>query len=79
MTKSFMRKLKEIPNDTETLLFFTDNAGAIGFDKLLAETFLKTERFEKISFVVKGGPIINDATLRMQPTWTFAICRTLNS
>jgi uncharacterized protein with ATP-grasp and redox domains len=56
-------KLKENLNDAETLLFFTDNAGEIGFDKLLVETFLKAKKLEKIRFVVKGGPIINDATL----------------
>jgi len=56
-------KLEEILKDAETLLFFTDNAGEIGFDKLLVETFLKAKKLEKISFVVKGGPIINDATL----------------
>jgi len=56
-------KLKEILKDAETLLFFADNAGEIGFDKLLIETLLKAKSFEKISFVVKGGPIINDATL----------------
>jgi uncharacterized protein with ATP-grasp and redox domains len=56
-------KLKENFKDAETLLFFTDNAGEIGLDKLLIETFLKAKKLEKISFVVKGGPIINDATL----------------
>jgi uncharacterized protein with ATP-grasp and redox domains len=56
-------KLKEKLKDAETLLFFTDNAGEIGFDKLLVETFLKAKKLEKIRFVVKGGPIINDATL----------------
>jgi uncharacterized protein with ATP-grasp and redox domains len=56
-------KLKEELKDAETLLFFTDNAGEIGFDKLLVETFLKAKKLEKIRFVVKGGPIINDATL----------------
>jgi damage-control phosphatase, subfamily I len=56
-------KLKETLKDAETLLFFADNAGEIGFDKLLVETLLKTKSFEKIRFVVKGGPIINDATL----------------
>jgi uncharacterized protein with ATP-grasp and redox domains len=56
-------KLKEILKDAETLLFFADNAGEIGFDKLLIETLLEAKSFEKISFVVKGGPIINDATL----------------
>jgi len=56
-------KLKEKLKGAETLLFFADNAGEIGFDKLLVETFLKAKKLEKIRFVVKGGPIINDATL----------------
>ena len=56
-------KLKENLMYAETLLFFTDNAGEIGFDKLLVETLLKAKNLEKIRFVVKGGPIINDATL----------------
>ncbi|MBN1244129.1 DUF89 family protein [Candidatus Bathyarchaeota archaeon] len=55
--------LTEKIEDAETLLFFTDNAGEIGFDKLLVETLLKATNLEKIRFVVKGGPIINDATL----------------
>ena len=57
------QKLKEKLKDAETLLFFVDNAGEIGLDKLLVETFLEAKKLEKISFVVKGGPIINDATL----------------
>jgi uncharacterized protein with ATP-grasp and redox domains len=57
------QKLKEKLEDAEALLFFVDNAGEIGLDKLLVETFLETKKLEKISFVVKGGPIINDATL----------------
>jgi uncharacterized protein with ATP-grasp and redox domains len=57
------RKLKEKLKNAKTLLFFVDNAGEIGLDKLLVETFLETTKFEKISYVVKGGPIINDATL----------------
>jgi uncharacterized protein with ATP-grasp and redox domains len=56
-------KLKENLTVAETLLFFADNAGEIGFDKLLVETFLQTKKLKKIRFVVKGGPIINDATL----------------
>jgi len=56
-------KLKENLKEAETLLFFADNAGEIGFDRLLVETFLKARKLEKISFVVKGGPIINDATI----------------
>ena len=56
-------KLKEKLKDAENLLFFADNAGEIVLDKLLVETFLEDKKLEKISFCVKGGPIINDATL----------------
>jgi len=56
-------QLKETLKNAETLLFFVDNAGEIGLDKLLVETFLEAKKLEKIDFVVKGGPIINDATL----------------
>ena len=55
--------LKEKLESAETLLFFVDNSGEIGLDKLLVETFLETTEFKKIDFVLKGGPIINDATL----------------
>jgi len=55
----FKGKLK----DAKTVLFFADNAGEIGFDRLLIETMLKEKSFKRIGFVVKGGPIINDATL----------------
>jgi len=47
---------------SENLLFFTDSTGEIVLDKMLAETFLEAKNFEKIRFVLKGGPIINDAT-----------------
>jgi len=56
-------ELKEALENAETLLFFVDNAGEIGLDKLFVETFLEIKKLEKINFVVKGGPIINDATL----------------
>ena len=56
-------KFKEKLKHAKTLLFFTDNSGEIGLDKLLIETMLKEKTFKRIGFVVKGGPIINDATL----------------
>ena len=56
-------KLKEMLESADTFLFFADNAGEIGFDRLLIETLLKEKSFKRIGFVVKGGPIINDATL----------------
>jgi uncharacterized protein with ATP-grasp and redox domains len=63
---NFQRFKKEIM-DAGSLLFFIDNAGEIVFDKLLIETILELKREDKkslnIAVVLKGGPIINDATL----------------
>jgi uncharacterized protein with ATP-grasp and redox domains len=56
-------KLKENLFKAETMLFFADNAGEIVLDKLLLETILRKNKLDKIRFVVKGGPIINDATV----------------
>ena len=44
------------------LLYLTDNAGEIGFDRLFAEAI--AEKYPKISitFCVRGGPALNDAT-----------------
>jgi len=63
--KKFKEKIKKAKN----LLYFVDNTGEIVFDKLLLETILEfrkkigIEHKLKITLVVKGGPIINDATL----------------
>ncbi len=48
-----------------TLLFFDDNAGEIVFDKIFIEEMIKARDrpFNKITFVVKGGPRVNDATI----------------
>ena len=48
-----------------SLLFFADNAGEIVFDKLLIEEMINVrgKPFDKITFVVKGVPIVNDATI----------------
>lgn len=58
-------RLREEILYADTLLYFADNAGEIVFDKLLIEEMIKIRKkpFKKISFVVKGGPIINDATI----------------
>ncbi|MCC6029433.1 MAG: ARMT1-like domain-containing protein [Candidatus Korarchaeum sp.] len=54
--------LKEKFQRASRILYFSDNAGEIVLDKLLVETMLSL-REVKITFVVKGGPMINDATL----------------
>lgn len=49
----------------DKLLFFADNAGEIVLDKIFIEEMIKIrgKSFRSISFVVKGGPIINDAMI----------------
>lgn len=50
---------------SNSLLYFADNAGEIVLDRLFIEEMnrFRGRPFESVSFVVKGGPIINDATL----------------
>jgi len=56
--------LKRKVMSSSSLLFFADNSGEIVFDKLLIEIMEETrgKPFDRITIVVKGGPIINDAT-----------------
>jgi len=42
-----------------TILYLADNAGETVFDRILIEEL----PMDKVTFVVKGGPIMNDATL----------------
>jgi len=44
------------------LLYLTDNAGEIGFDRILAEEIAKKYPHLSITFCVRGDIIINDAT-----------------
>lgn len=43
------------------LLYLTDNAGEIGFDRIFAEQIQKKYPHLAITFCVKGGPAANDA------------------
>ncbi|MDD2665739.1 MAG: ARMT1-like domain-containing protein [Methanocellales archaeon] len=54
----FMLILKTAKN----LAYLADNAGEIVFDKILIETILGEHDLDKILFVIKDEPIINDAT-----------------
>ena len=51
----------EITKKANSVLFLADNAGEIVFDALLVEQ-LKNMGL-KVTYVVKGGPVINDATM----------------
>lgn len=46
-------------NEAEDILYIADNAGEIVFDRLLIEQL----PYEKVTVVVKGMPVINDATI----------------
>ncbi len=54
-------KAYEITKKSDSVLFLADNAGEIVFDTLLVEQ-LKNMGL-RVIYVVKGGPVINDATL----------------
>ena len=44
------------------LLYLTDNAGEIAFDRIFAEQIHKKYPHLEITFCVRGGPVLNDAT-----------------
>jgi uncharacterized protein with ATP-grasp and redox domains len=46
----------------QRLLYLTDNAGEIGFDRIFAEAIAKAYPQLQITFCVRGGPALNDAT-----------------
>jgi uncharacterized protein with ATP-grasp and redox domains len=54
-------KAYEITKKANSVLFLADNAGEIVFDSLLVEQ-LKNMGL-KVTYAVKGGPVINDATM----------------
>ncbi len=51
--------LKEEMNNSNKILFIGDNAGEIVFDKIFIESLPK----DKITYVVRGGPALNDSTM----------------
>ena len=54
-----LEQFREAISQAEDILYLGDNAGEIVFDRLLIEQLPS----EKITFVVKGGPVLNDATI----------------
>lgn len=52
---------RELENG-RTLLYLTDNAGEIGFDRIFAEEIIRRWPHLQITFCVRGGPTLNDAT-----------------
>jgi uncharacterized protein with ATP-grasp and redox domains len=56
---SVFEDFKKEVNTAKSILYLADNAGEIVFDRILIEQLGP----EKIIFAVKGGPVINDATI----------------
>lgn len=54
--------LQQRLSGAKTLLYLTDNAGEIGFDRVLAEVISAQYPQLRITFCVRGGPALNDAT-----------------
>lgn len=52
--------LKEAVNKSKNIMYIADNAGEIIFDRFLLENL----PMDKVTYVVKGGPIVNDATMK---------------
>ena len=54
--------LQEDLSKGKKLLYLTDNAGEIGFDRIFAEQIQKKYPHLQITFCVRGYPAVNDAT-----------------
>lgn len=52
--------LQQRIKEAKSILYLGDNAGEIVFDKL----FIETIQHPNVTYVVKGGPILNDVTLQ---------------
>jgi uncharacterized protein with ATP-grasp and redox domains len=52
-------QLKEALKNAKSVLYLGDNAGEIVFDRL----FIETLKHPNLTYVVRGGPVINDATM----------------
>lgn len=53
--------LKETISSIDEVLYLTDNAGEIVFDRLFIETLASLGK--RVTAVVKGSPVINDSTM----------------
>ncbi|MDD5063540.1 MAG: ARMT1-like domain-containing protein [Phycisphaerae bacterium] len=54
-----LKEFRNATNQAKDILYLADNAGEIVFDRLLIEQI----PIEKLTVVVKGSPVINDATM----------------
>jgi len=59
LDRSVIAGLASSISEAERILYIGDNAGEVVFDRLLLEEMPR----EKVTFVVRGSPILNDATM----------------
>lgn len=59
MDEQLFTELNEAINNAQSVLYIADNAGEVFFDRLLIELM----PWEKTTYVVRGAPTINDATI----------------
>ncbi len=62
LDRNVYRQLLEDLAQGQRLLYLTDNAGEIGFDRIFAEAIHQCFPRLDITFCVRGGPTLNDAT-----------------
>ncbi len=62
LDEAVLRRFKQELSVAERLLYITDNAGEIGFDRICARQLQRVYPRLRITFCVRGGPALNDAT-----------------
>jgi damage-control phosphatase, subfamily I len=69
---------KEAVLKNDDILYLTDNAGEIVFDRLLIETLNRLGK--KVTAVVKGAPVLNDSTMEdAEETGLAAVCEFMDN
>lgn len=56
-------ELEEAIRAADSILYVTDNAGEVVFDRLFIETLISEDWGKKVTVALRGAPILNDATL----------------
>jgi uncharacterized protein with ATP-grasp and redox domains len=72
------KAFKEAVLKSDDILYLTDNAGEIVFDKLLIETLGRLGK--KVKAVVKGSPVLNDSTMDdAEETGLTGVCEVIDN
>ena len=58
-----LQQLRERTKKARSLVYITDNCGEIVMDKILLRQLLRINPDVKVTVIVRGGPVANDATM----------------